>query len=353
MSKDTNNWRSPFVLGTITVLFLGLVLYQPLVFLLQPPKKSDPSSPPSSSQVAYQEYGSLTLPDYQTFGDRGQYVVSAKEVGLGKDYIVSSSRRFKDRYLTTSGHIEEGEYYKVAYQRIDRSSSKQVFNISQWLKDHKPGYGLSKTLPVMHYQGADYLPFVVDQLVNIVEGEAAYRKVWVLNLATEEVSQATEEMGIKRNHNKTVNYKDPFGDSLSSPVYGTSLSNRMNEDNYAEGAGNFLGEPGVQTLKDEESVPKTAINLYVAYPELKTFLEDHNHQLFINVRDEMVTPEEWFNDLLYWFAPVGEDRLTVHTNHGGERRQADEVAIRSYADYLYAESLAGYGESSSSSSVSE
>ncbi len=49
----------------------------------------------------------------------------------------------------------------------------------------------------------------------------------------------------------------------------------------------------------------TNINLYSLYPDLEDKLINQNWSLY--VRPVKVTPDEWFDSLLHWFAPKGED----------------------------------------------
>ena len=79
----------------------------------------------------------------------------------------------------------------------------------------------------------------------------------------------------------------------------------------------------IVTTRFEGQVPDPNINLYSLYPDIEDKLINQNWSLY--VRTDKVTPDECFDTLLYWFAPKGEDLLTVYgRNDDGE---ASDVQI--------------------------
>ena len=83
-----------------------------------------------------------------------------------------------------------------------------------------------------------------------------------------------------------------------------------NFDKVLDSKGYF--PPSNEILADnyEGSIPDPNINLYSLYPDIQDKLINQNWSLY--VRTDKVTPDEWFDTLLHWFAPKGEDILTVY-----------------------------------------
>ena len=74
-----------------------------------------------------------------------------------------------------------------------------------------------------------------------------------------------------------------------------------------------------------KEVPQILISTSTAFIRTsKDKLINQNWSLYI--RPDKVTPDEWFDTLLHWFAPKGEEILTVYgRNDDGE---ASDVQIR-------------------------
>ena len=108
----------------------------------------------------------------------------------------------------------------------------------------------------------------------------------------------------------------------SSDISGTARI--TNYDKVLDSKGYFDPSNKILVDKLEGQVPDPNINLYSLYPDLEDKLINQNWSLY--VRTDKVTPDEWFDTLLHWFAPKGEDLLTVYgLNDDGE---ASDVQIR-------------------------
>ena len=53
----------------------------------------------------------------------------------------------------------------------------------------------------------------------------------------------------------------------------------------------------------------TNINLFKDYPEIE---EKIKVNWIFEPQEQYVAPEEWFNKVLYWMAPKGEEKLTIY-----------------------------------------
>ena len=137
------------------------------------------------------------------------------------------------------------------------------------------------------------------------EENRIYKDVY-LNVETEEVVELPKDT------------KFEMDSIISSTVRATNYGKIIDSKGYI----GPLNE--IVTTRSEGQVPDPNINIYSLYPDLEDKLINQNWSLY--VRPDKVTPDECFDTLLHWFAPKGEDLLTVYgRNDDGE---ASDVQIR-------------------------
>lgn len=324
----------------VGLFLLGAIFSQPLFSLYKGIEKDKKSGTSTSSQE-YTVQGTLEIPDYITFGDNNQYVASSHSIptlqtgelhnSIGRDYLVTIEERTS---TYNSAYVAEGEYYKVAYQRIEGSSDKKIENLSEWMKKNKKNKGIYDVHSVVHANNTDYLIFIIDDIKDIVT-ENFVDKNWevlVLDFNTGRIQSVPDGIEIENINDNQPSYSNKFVNSLENPVTSTTLYQNILSLNYSSGS-------RVNSLTDKKNSPSTNINLFVEYNDLKHLTNENNQEIYLYPREGLVTPEMWFNDLLHWFAPVGQESLTVHTQFGNNS-QADTIAIRSYADYEQAIAIA-------------
>ena len=90
----------------------------------------------------------------------------------------------------------------------------------------------------------------------------------------------------------------------------SSTARTTNYDKVLDSKGYIDPSNEIVTTRLEGQVPDPNINLYSLYPDLEDKLINQDWSLYI--RPDKVTPDEWFDPLLHWFAPKGEDILTVY-----------------------------------------
>lgn len=82
-------------------------------------------------------------------------------------------------------------------------------------------------------------------------------------------------------------------------------------------------------FKEEGKVIDTNINLFEEYPEIEKKITEEGW--ILNPQEEYVTPEEWFDKVLYWMAPKGEDKLTIYGID--TKGQVSDTPLTTYAEY--------------------
>ena len=102
-------------------------------------------------------------------------------------------------------------------------------------------------------------------------------------------------------------------------------------DQYAEDKGYVVGRLIESSLpfKEAGKVVDTNINLFEEYPEIEKKITEGDWALI--PQEEYVTPEEWFDKVLYWMAPKGEEKLTIYGID--TKGQISDTPLTTYADY--------------------
>ena len=71
------------------------------------------------------------------------------------------------------------------------------------------------------------------------------------------------------------------------------------------------------------------LNISKRYPEVVKKM--NSGKGIIYTRQGNISPEEWYNTLMHWFAPVGQDKLSLSITD----KETNEVTpINSYEDFL-------------------
>ena len=285
---------------------------------------SSSSSKPSKS---YTTTGSLKLPEYYTFGANNEYVITDDDALVGQDYILTFKRKLLDSSYDYR-HRESGEYFKIAYQKIDGdSSSRQTVNLGKLANGYKKGYYLKRNTYVINYQGVDYL------ICFIGKDDSRDCSDWLAlayNLESGELTEAETTMQ-DVSTDLTYSTQDGFYEmSLHVPFWKTSLGDNVRNDHQSVGS-------NIHVVCSSDNNDITSINLFSENSSLQAQM-DAGKDVYIYPRYNQVTPGMWFNDVLHWFAPSGQETLTVYMKDGSDTVKS--TPITSYADYLALENEA-------------
>ena len=89
-------------------------------------------------------------------------------------------------------------------------------------------------------------------------------------------------------------------------------------------------QAGFKFQKQAKNV-KTDINLFVIYPEFKEKMLSGEY--WIEPRLQLLSSKEWFDTLLHWFAPKGQDTLPGVKIEARYSIDGQEHEIRSYDEF--------------------
>ena len=269
-----------------------------------------PSQPPKEPE--YRMRTAMGKSDFQLFGDKNQYVLAPSNKGslfVSKTYAITDEYKTfiveDEKKLHTLPHLQmEGEYRNLILYNLDEEGlPERKIDLFQAVRSYN-----QKSVPtrlIGSYYVGDTHYFGLE-IVDLTDEENRSYKTVYLNLETEEVVDLPKDTKFGRD----------------SDISATARITNFNKVIDSKGYIGPLNE--IVTTRSEGQVPDPNINLYSLYPDLEDKLINQNWSLY--VRTDKVTPDECFDTLLHWFAPKGEDLLTVYgRNDDGE---ASDVQIR-------------------------
>ena len=236
--------------------------------------------------------------DFQLFGDKNQYVLASTNKG---SFFVSKIYAITDEYKTfiveKEGEIHEiphlqmeGEYWNLILYNLDEEGlPERKIDLFQAVRNYNQKSIPTRLIDSYYVEGTHYFGL---EIVDLTDEENRSYKTVYLNVETEEVVDLPKDTRFGR----------------SSDISGTARI--TNYDKVLDSKGYFDPSNKILVDKLEGQVPDPNINLYSLYPDLEDKLINQNWSLY--VRTDKVTPDDWFDTLLHWFAPKGEDILTVY-----------------------------------------
>ena len=282
-------FRNRKVIGLFLLLFL--VITGSCFFLLLKPSQK-------SKELEYLMGTARVKSDFQLFGDKKQYVLASTNKG---SFFVSKTYAITDEYKTfiveKEGEIHEiphlqmeGEYWNLILYNLDEEGlPERKIDLFQAVRNYNPKGVPSSLVGSYYVEDTHYFGLKIVDLTD--EENRSYKTVY-LNVETEEVVDRPKDTRFGMN------------DDISEIARTTNYDKVLDSKGYIDPSNKIV------TTRLEGQVPDPNINLYSLYPDLEDKLINQNWALYI--RPDKVTPDEWFDTLLHWFAPKGEDILTVY-----------------------------------------
>ena len=296
-------FRNRKVIGSLLLLFL--VITGSCFFLLLKPSQKP-------KELEYLMGTARGKSDFQLFGDKNQYVLASTSKG---SFFVSKTYAITDEYKTfiveKEGEIHEiphlqmeGEYWNLILYNLDEEGlPERKIDLFQAVRNYNQKSIPTRLIDSYYVEGTHYFGL---EIVDLTDEENRSYKTVYLNVETEEVVDLPKDTRFGR----------------SSDISGTARI--TNYDKVLDSKGYFDPSNKILVDKLEGQVPDPNINLYSLYPDLEDKLINQDWSLY--VRTDKVTPDEWFDTLLHWFAPKGEDILTVYGRN--DDGKASDVQIR-------------------------
>lgn len=288
------------ILGVLSLLVITASCFFLLLKQSQKPK-----------ELEYRMRTAREKSDFQLFGDKKQYVVAPKNKG---SFFVSKTYAITDEYKTfivedeekihEIPHLQmEGEYWNLILYNLDEEGlPERKIDLFQAVRSYNQKSVPARLIDSYYVGDTHYFGLEIRDLTD--EENWVIRTVY-LNLKTEEVVELPKDTKFGRSSD------------ISATARTTNYDKVIDSKGYYDPSNKILAD------KHEGSTPDSNINLYSLYPDIEDKLINQNWSLYI--RPDKVTPDEWFDTLLHWFAPKGEEILTVYgRNDNGE---ASDVQI--------------------------
>ena len=255
-----------------------------------------PSQPPKEPE--YRMRTAMGKSDFQLFGDQNQYVLAPSNKGslfVSKTYAITDEYKTfiveDEKKLHTLPHLQmEGEYWNLILYNLDEEGlPERKIDLYQAVRSYNQK-GIPTSLIGSYYvEDTHYFRLTIVDLSD--EENRIYKDVY-LNLETEEVVDLPKDTRLGMN------------DDIKNTASVTNYVKVLDSKGYFPPSNKILVD------KLEGSIPDPNINLYSLFPDLEDKLINQDWSLYI--RPDKVTPDEWFDTLLHWFAHKGEDILTVY-----------------------------------------
>lgn len=279
-----------FILGVI----VGLVFY----FKPQETKKNPIEKRPSSTKVIHEG----NLKDVQLFGEKNQFVLIKDLTLVDGKYLVGFD------YVKTDDRIK-WEYVGFRYYEIDNQFKETTVNALDEIR---------KTAPKA---------FIYDYQINVNSGVSVVDMGYYVSRRAMERNIGDEKsIYYKLDEQKYYSkYAIPEGSTVKQNIiYCTNLKELITKNS------GFELQAGFKFQKQAKNV-NTDINLFVHYPEFKEKMLSGKY--WIEPRLQLLSSKEWFDTLLHWFAPKGQDILSGVKIEAQYSIDGQEHEIRSYDEF--------------------
>lgn len=265
----------------------------------------------SKSGVTSEEY-THSYPEsefsLQLSGDNKEYVLvnykksseSSGVIGVTKDYLVSDSSDTND----VNNIQNYASYNLYLYDLNSKDFKKSKIDLLSIVKQYKLKGQLSEITTVV-MEGKDYLFFKVDYTP------------YLFDLKQKKITAAPETI-LDRNSLKK--------DSSVDFAFIVDLDNILFKK-YGVLQNSFYPSFNLSISSDRHNVDLSKLNIKTEHPEIVDTLESEGD---VCTRSESISSEQWFNTLIHWFAPKGQDVVDLYVT---DKTTGEKTQIKSFADY--------------------
>lgn len=278
----------------LAIILVGLVFY----FKTSETKKNPIEKRPSSTKIIHEG----NLKDVQLFGEKNQFVLSKDLTLVDGKYLVGFD------YVNGDEDIKK-KYIGFRYYDIDNQFKETTVNVLDEIR---------KTAPKA---------FINDYQININSGVSVVDMgYYVSRRAMERDIGDEKNIYYKLDEQKYYSkYAVPEGSAVKEKIIDYTNLMELIDKNTG-----FDLQAGFKFQKQSKNV-NTDINLFVIYPEFKEKMLSGEY--WIEPRLQLLSSKEWFDTLLHWFAPKGQDTLPGVKIEAQYSIDGQEHEIRSYDEF--------------------
>ena len=278
----------------LAIIVVGLVFY----FKPSDTNKKPIEKRPSSTEVIHEG----NLKDVQLFGEKNQFVLSKDLTLVDGKYLVGFD------YVNGDEDIKK-KYIGFRYYDIDNQFKETTVNVLDEIR---------KTAPKA---------FINDYQININSGVSVVDMGYYMSRRAMERDIGDEKnIYYKLDEQKYYSkYAIPEGSAVKEKIIDYTNLMELIDKNTG-----FDLQAGFKFQKQAKNV-NTDINLFAIYPEFKEKML--NGKYWIEPRLQLLSSKEWFDTLLHWFAPKGQDVLPGVKIEAQYSIDGQEHEIRSYDEF--------------------
>ena len=264
---------------------------------------------PEKVEYSIEEYHSVKENVY-FFGNQRKFVLVRRGSFGNGTYLYTTERKVMTNKggvdLTSRKNRPKSDYWKIRLYdyRTEDLAVKEV-DLNKVVEDYEAGF-----FP-MYFKFAEYRNNPKNVINIEVKDKQGTMKTFVLNIDSGKV---------EGEYQKRVDWDETFPDFIYTTL-----------DQSAKDKGYLVGRiiKSSWHFKEEGKVIDTNIHLFEEYPEIEKKITEEGW--ILNPQEEYVTPEEWFDKVLYWMAPKGEDKLTIYGID--TKGQVSDTPLTTYAEY--------------------
>lgn len=263
-----------------------------------------------SGATSEEDIRSYPEPEFslQLSGDNKEYVLvnykksseSSGVIGVTKDYLVSDSSDTND----VNNIQNYASYNLYLYDLNSKDFKKSKIDLLSIVKQYKLKGQLSEITTVV-MEGKDYLFFKVDYTP------------YLFDLKQKKITTAPETILDRNSLKKDSSVDFAFIvdlDNILFKKYGVLENEKYHSF--------ILG-----INRDKKNPDLSKLNIKKEYPEVAKILENGGDAY---TRCDSVDSEQWFNTLIHWFAPKGQDVMDLYVT---DKTTGEKTQIKSFADY--------------------
>lgn len=278
----------------LAIIVVSLVLY----FKPSETKKNPIEKRPSSTKVIHKG----NLKDVQLFGEKNQLVLSKDLTLVDGKYLVGFD------YVNGDEDIKK-EYIGFRYYEIDNQFKETTVNVLDEIRKKAPN------------------AFINDYQINVNSGVSVVDMGYYMSRRAMERDIGDEKnIYYKLDEQKYYStYAIPEGSAVKEKIIDYTNLMELIDKNTG-----FDLQAGFKFQKQAKNV-NTDINLFAIYPEFKEKMLSGKY--WIEPRLQLLSSKEWFDTLLHWFAPKGQDILSGVKIEAQYSIDGQEHEIRSYDEF--------------------
>lgn len=278
----------------LAIIVVSLVLY----FKPSETKKNPIEKGPSSTKVIHKG----NLKDVQLFGEKNQFVLSKDLTLVDGKYLVGFD------YVNGDEDIKK-EYIGFRYYEIDNQFKETTVNVLDEIRKKAPN------------------AFINDYQINVNSGVSVVDMGYYMSRRAMERDIGDEKnIYYKLDEQKYYStYAIPEGSAVKEKIIDYTNLMELIDKNTG-----FDLQAGFKFQKQAKNV-NTDINLFAIYPEFKEKMLSGKY--WIEPRLQLLSSKEWFDTLLHWFAPKGQDILSGVKIEAQYSIDGQEHEIRSYDEF--------------------